>query len=48
MILKMIALGYFKFKRIFKGKNTYFKTNWNKMDFIIVISGLISMYTNMD
>ena len=34
MVLKMVAMGIWR-------KNGYLKDNWNKLDFLIVIAGLV-------
>jgi hypothetical protein len=40
-MLKIFALGFIK------GNNTYLKDNWNRLDFIIVIAGIIEFALEM-
>ena len=42
-ILKIIAFGF-----VLNGKNSYLRSGWNVLDFIIVVSALISMAFNTD
>jgi hypothetical protein len=42
MILKIVGLGF-----IF-GKNSYIKNPWNMLDFIIVMSGLMTVGTSSE
>ena len=42
-MLKIIAFGF-----VLNGKNSYMKSGWNVLDFIIVLSALISLVFNTD
>lgn len=38
MIVKIIAMGFYI------GENTYFKDNWNRLDFIIVMFSFLTWF----
>ena len=42
MALKVLAYGFYF------SKNSYIKDNWNKLDFVIVLTSLISYFANLD
>lgn len=47
MVLKIFALGYtFIWLRFFFSKNAYLKESWNILDFLIVISSLVTYFSN--
>jgi len=42
MVLKILGLGFIM------GKESYIKNSWNMLDFVIVISGLMTLGVSSD